>query len=393
MKILLLAPQPFYTERGTPIAVRFLISSLCREGHEVDVLTYHEGEDIAIPGMRLFRIKSPLGIKQIPIGFSLKKLLCDAWMLADTFRMMRGGNYHVVHAVEESVFIALLARIFWRFKLVYDMDSLMADQIAEKWPRLTRALPFMQWFEKFAIKHADLVLAVCPAIAQRAALSTASDKVHITPDIAMGTPLKAGTEIEDLSGLFADPRPIAIYVGNLEPYQGIDLLLSGLAELDAERRCNLVIIGGSSSSVESYRNKVEAAGLSSHVRLLGQRPLEMLSAYLSQADIVCSPRLKGVNTPMKVYAYMLSGRAMLATDILSHSQVLDGACALLVDPNPQSMAEGLASLIESRDLREQLGAAAAERAGTNYSEKAFDERLKNAYAQLHKPQQLEGVAA
>ena len=41
MKILLLAPQPFYAERGTPIAVLLAATALCRAGHEVDVLTFH----------------------------------------------------------------------------------------------------------------------------------------------------------------------------------------------------------------------------------------------------------------------------------------------------------------------------------------------------------------
>ena len=33
MKILLVAPQPFYRERGTPIAVRVLAEQLCAFGH------------------------------------------------------------------------------------------------------------------------------------------------------------------------------------------------------------------------------------------------------------------------------------------------------------------------------------------------------------------------
>ena len=46
MRILLMAPQPFYIERGTPIAVKLLARALCSAGHTVDLLTYHEGEDV-----------------------------------------------------------------------------------------------------------------------------------------------------------------------------------------------------------------------------------------------------------------------------------------------------------------------------------------------------------
>jgi glycosyltransferase involved in cell wall biosynthesis len=393
MKILFLAPQPFYTERGTPIAVRLAVASLCREGHRVDLLTYPEGEDIAIPGMRLFRAGRPPGVRRIPIGFSIKKLLCDLWLMFAAFGLLRRERYDVVHAVEESVFIALLARLFWRFKLVYDMDSLMADQIAEKWPKVTPLLPLLQWFEKQAVKRSDLVLAVCPLVAERARGSTDSQLVHLTPDVAFSPDASLEIAVENLREHCPQPGPIALYVGNLEPYQGIDLLLEAMAAMAPEQRSNLIIIGGSDAGIADYFAKAEAAGLAHWVRFLGQRPLDALPAYLEQADILCSPRLKGVNTPMKIYSYMLAGRAILATDIASHSQVLDASCAMLVAPHSAAMAEGWARLIASPQLRAELGEMAAERAGTLYCEQAFDQRLKQAYTVLRPPIELSGLAA
>jgi glycosyltransferase involved in cell wall biosynthesis len=385
MKILFLAPQPFYTERGTPIAVKLAVTALCRDGHQVDLLTYHQGQDIDIPGMRLFRAGKPPGVDQVPIGFSIKKLLCDAWLMFKAFRMLRGGDYDVVHAVEESVFIGLVARLFWRFKLVYDMDSLMADQIAEKWPRAGWLLPVLRWFEHQAMKRADLVLAVCPLIAERAAASATSGRVHLTPDVAFAPGVIDQHQVQDLRELCPQPGPISLYVGNLEAYQGIDLLLEAHAMIDASKRGNLLIIGGTEESIVAYQEKADYLGLRHHVRFLGQRPLDHLYFYLRQADILCSPRLKGVNTPMKIYSYMLAGRATLATDIPSHSQVLDSASALLVAPDAIEMSEGWAYLIASPELREELGNQAAAHAATHYSEKAFQERLRDAYAVINPP--------
>ena len=393
MKILFLAPQPFYTERGTPIAVRLAVSSLCRAGHRVDLLTYPEGEDIAIPGMRLFRAGRPPGVRTIPIGFSIKKLLCDLWLMFAAFRMLRGGHYDVVHAVEESVFIALLARPFWRFKLVYDMDSLMADQIAEKWPRIEPLLPLMRWFEHQAMQRSDLVLAVCPLIAERARRSQDAERVHLTPDVAFSPNTSEAPEVENLRSYSPQPGPMALYVGNLEPYQGIGLLLQAMAAMAPAQRCSLLVIGGTDASVQDYAAQAKATGLGDWVRFLGQRPLDALPAYLEQADILCSPRLKGVNTPMKIYSYMLAGRAILATDIASHSQVLDASCAMLTAPRPDAMAEGWLRLLASQQLRAELGTTAAHRAGTLYCEQAFDQRLKNAYEVLHSAVALSRLAA
>ncbi len=77
MKILLLAPHPFYQERGTPIAVDLLVKVLSDRGDQVDILTFHEGENREYPNVSVHRINPLLKIKGISPGFSLKKLYCD----------------------------------------------------------------------------------------------------------------------------------------------------------------------------------------------------------------------------------------------------------------------------------------------------------------------------
>jgi hypothetical protein len=43
-RILVVAPQPFFQERGTPIALRWVVESLSELGFGVDVLTFPIGE-------------------------------------------------------------------------------------------------------------------------------------------------------------------------------------------------------------------------------------------------------------------------------------------------------------------------------------------------------------
>ena len=74
MRILLLAPHPFFQLRGTPIAERALLQVLTAEGHEVDVLTFPEGEDLDLPNCRIHRVPAPAWARGVRPGFSLKKL-------------------------------------------------------------------------------------------------------------------------------------------------------------------------------------------------------------------------------------------------------------------------------------------------------------------------------
>jgi len=380
MRILFLAPQPFFTERGTPIAVRDAVAELCAAGHEVDLVVYHEGEDVAMPGLRLIRAGKPPFVSRVPIGFSAKKLVCDLWLAATAYRLLATRRYDLVHAVEEAVFLALAARPFGRFRLVYDMDSLMSDQIVEKWPKARLLHRVLGWFEGLAARRSDLVMPVCPAIAERIAAQAPATPLHLLPDVAPEP--SPGAAAEDLRAMLGLRRPLALYVGNLEAYQGIDLLLEGVAALPPPDRVDLVVVGGTDDAVAAYRERARALGVAGDVHFVGRRPLAALGAYLAQADILCSPRIKGVNTPMKLYAYMMSGRAILATDILSHTQVLDEGCAVLVPLTPAGIAGGIARLAANSGLRDRLGRTAADRARHDYSRAAFRRRLLTAYAGL-----------
>ena len=141
MKILLLAPHPFFQARGTPIAVRNVLEFLSERGHSVDVLTYAEGTDVQIPNCKVHRIVRVPGVRNIRPGFSIKKVFCDLLMGAACLRMMRRTRYDLVHAVEESAFIASLMRRLSGVPYIYDMDSSLAEQMVETYPSLGFCFP------------------------------------------------------------------------------------------------------------------------------------------------------------------------------------------------------------------------------------------------------------
>jgi len=383
MRILFLAPQPFFVERGTPIAVRFAVEALCRAGHEVDLVVLHGGEDIAMSGLTLHRVRRPPFVDEVPIGLSPAKLLCDLFLVATAFRLLARKRFDVIHAVEESVFPALIARVFRRFELIYDMDSLMGDQIVEKWPRLGSLRWLFTAIERWPMRRANLVMPVCAAIADRVRELAPDQVIQLLPDVA--TPVAAaspddGPVLDLRTVVDSATAPIALYVGNLEYYQGTDLLIDAFKQLPPDCDCRLVIVGGRPDHVEAARARAAPTG--GRVSLLGPAPLAHLPALLRQADILCSPRLKGVNTPMKVYAYMQAGRGMVATDILSHTQVLDRSNALLVPPEAAAFAGAVAALASNPALRERLGAAASRCAEEEYGLEAFERRLLAGYATL-----------
>src|SRR5438045_299224 len=88
-RVLVVAPQPFYEDRGTPIAVRQLLHALATLGVGCDVVTYPVGGDPQIDGVRLYRGANPFGYRSVAIGLSMRKLILDATLIPQIIRRLR----------------------------------------------------------------------------------------------------------------------------------------------------------------------------------------------------------------------------------------------------------------------------------------------------------------
>jgi glycosyltransferase involved in cell wall biosynthesis len=381
VKILVLAPHPFFQARGTPLAVRSVLEFLSARGHQVDVLTLHEGEDVAIPNCRIHRIPRLPGIRNVRAGFSLKKVACDAVMVVECLRMVRRTRYDLIHAVEEAAFIAAVASAVSGIPYIYDMDSSLAEQLVEAYPRLHALLPFLRYCESIAVRRSIGVLTVCAAL-EDVALAHAPDKPVGRVEDSTLLPPAAPPAVKDglLPEALRRTGPVAMYVGNLERYQGIDLLLQGFrVTLRRLPSASLVIVGGREDDIRRYHGMATGLGIQSRVHFLGPRPVHELAALLRQADVLVSPRLKGLNTPMKIYSYLDSGTAVLATRLRTHTQVLDDRTAYLVDPEPMALGAGLASLLSDGALRERLGARARAYVQEEFTPEAARRKLASFY--------------
>jgi glycosyltransferase involved in cell wall biosynthesis len=72
----------------------------------------------------------------------------------------------------------------------------------------------------------------------------------------------------------------------------------------------------------------------------------------------------------------------VATDLLTHTQVLDRDIALLVPPDGIAFASALSRLLQDPVLRRRLGSAAAERAAARYSRDEYVSRTREVCERL-----------
>jgi len=94
--------------------------------------------------------------------------------------------------------------------------------------------------------------------------------------------------------------------------------------------------------------------------------------------VLVSPRSRGKNTPLKIYQYLRSGTPIVATNLLTHTQVLDATVAELTDPTPDAFAAGILRVMGDGARGSALARAALDLANTRYTYEAYVQRTREA---------------
>ncbi|MGH8221481.1 MAG: glycosyltransferase, partial [Woeseiaceae bacterium] len=79
--MLVVAPQPFFSCRGTPFSVYYRTLVAAELGLNCDLLTYGQGTDVELPGCRIYRIPAMRWLGEVKVGPSPLKMLLDTLMV------------------------------------------------------------------------------------------------------------------------------------------------------------------------------------------------------------------------------------------------------------------------------------------------------------------------
>lgn len=384
-RVLLVSPQPFYQDRGTPIAVRQVLEGLSQVGYGVDLLTYPVGADIQVSGLRLLRVANPFGIKHVPVGLSVQKILLDIPLTFALQRQLSRGGYSCVHAVEEAAFPAVLLGGRYRVPVIYDMQSSLPEQLVTS--AGFRSLPMRllaNRLERWLLERADFVVSSAGLedrvhrIAPRARLR----EWHYPAVMVQA----AETDGDALRRRLAIPpdAPVVLYGGTFEAYQGLTELIQAIPLVRAKvPGATFVLVGaenGSGSAIRAQAAQLIDRGV---LRVIDRQPRHEISSYFSMADVLVSPRSHGGNLPLKVFDYLAAGRPIVATDIPTHRSVLNEQRAVLVPTHTDGIAAGIVSLLDDPERAARLAKAARAYAEERLGWSRFVGTLGDIYEEVH----------
>jgi glycosyltransferase involved in cell wall biosynthesis len=181
-------------------------------------------------------------------------------------------------------------------------------------------------------------------------------------------------------------KKILVYVGSLNPQDGVDYLLRSLKHLveDLKREDFYCLIIGSGDSLGDLRRLADQLGLSGYVELTGYIPDRELEASLAAADICVDPDpsspLNDVSTWIKVMEYMAYGKPIVSFDLKETRFSAQEAAVFVACNDEMAFARALAELMDDGELREKMGRFGRQRVEQELQWSVVGQNLLAAYA-------------
>jgi len=376
MKILMLAPEPFFQPRGTPISIYFRLKTLSDLNHKVDLITYHLGENQEFPGMDILRIPNILGIKKIKIGPSLTKIPLDFLLFVKAAWRVLTRKYDLIFSHEEAAFMGILLGKVFGIPHLYDMHSSLPQQLINfNFTRSKVLVELFKMMERSVLKNSRSILVICPDLQRIVAEQGYGYKSILLENFLdfSSSEISEKNTSPSRDELAPNGEKIVVYTGNFQTYQGVHLLLEAASAMKNDP-VKFVLVGDTPQGITRMKQKAEKLNITDKFHFIGQIPPQRVPIYISLADALVSPRISGTNTPLKIYSFLKSGKPVVATRLWTHTQVLNDDLSILVRPDAENLADGIRRALFSEEGKNK-GKAAKEFASKEYSYIKYREKL------------------
>lgn len=148
-RILMIAPTPFFADRGCHVRILGEAHALIALGNEVILCTYGLGRDV--DGIPIERSLAIPWYKKLSAGPSVHKFYIDFFLLLKVLSVCRRFQPDIIHAhLHEGIVIGKIVSTLFRIPLVADLQGSLTDELlAHRFiPHAQWLITFMRWIEK-----------------------------------------------------------------------------------------------------------------------------------------------------------------------------------------------------------------------------------------------------
>lgn len=364
MRVLMIAPTPFFAHRGCHVRIYEEIKALQNRGVKVALCTYHHGGNL--PDVEVFRIFNIPWYKKLGAGPSLHKFYVDPILLGKCLLTIDYFKPDLLHChLHEGALIGLICRWFKRVPVIFDMQGSLTDELfAHNFLGGDKVvLGIMKFAEKEIVRRVDWIFASSAKGARFSIEEFGIDenRISIIPDgvdVNMFKPVNDKLKFRESLGLPLDKK-IVVYLGVLSHYQGIDILLETIRIIKNQRKDIYFLIMGY-PNVNYYRSKAEKMGIEDIANFTGKIPYTIAPAWLGVGDVAVSPKISETEANGKILNYMAVGLPTVVFDNPVNRSLL-GELGIYADKDPQSLAQKIMITVDAGPSNVQLGTKLRER--------------------------------
>jgi len=385
-RILMIAPTPYFADRGCHVRIYEEARALIAQGCDVRIVTYHIGRDM--PGIPTERIPNVPWYQRLTAGPSWQKPLLDILLLFKAFSVARGFRPHLIHAhLHEGAFVAMLLKPLLCIPLVMDFQGSLTTECRDHgfFRRGTLLEKLFCFIESVINKSADAII-------------TSSTAGHRSLTDEWDVPAEKVTAVidgVDTQQFYPYPRqqarhrlgiavdvPVVVFLGVLNAYQGLDLLLEAIAILKQQGNKATFLIMGYPEDI--YREKAHHMGIDDSVIFTGRVDYAEAALLLSAGVLAVSPKLSLSEANGKLFNYLACGLPSVVFDTPVNREILGESGIYAEYGSAASLAEKISELLTDAARLTGLSAAARDRAIRLHAWSERAKQIVSVYQQVFK---------
>ena len=402
----------FHEPQAAQIHIYHTMRGLQRAGHKVSLLALQGRQVLCTPDLQVFksdeRAISHYGqlewsgtavFKGLESGIRrLQSELHFPYLaLFDSYRMAEAGSinlkgYDLIH--ERFNLLALggawaSKKLGVPFVLEVNADLLEQRRFKGIQERGLRRL-FAIWATRVCFRTAAQIICISPRLKEhlQAKWNIEASKLTTLPCAADVEAFKPDYNSETVrKSLGLTTEPVVIWVGGFYPWHDLSLLLESFTLILQRRPDARLVLVGDGETRSSIQDTVTKAGMRHAVIMTGKIAHSEVPEMLSIADVAVVPStpltagIGGTGTPLKLFEYMASGKAIVATALNEAADVIrHGHDGLLVEPGDvKKFVESTLKLIDDPKERRRLGQNAREQAVKQFSWEHYTRKLEEIY--------------
>jgi glycosyltransferase involved in cell wall biosynthesis len=364
MKILMIAPTPFFSDRGCHVRIYEEAKNLLSLGNGVTICTYNIGKDI--PGIDIRRIINIPWYTKTSAGPSIHKIYLDFLLLLKVIVVTYQTKPDIIHAhLNEGALIGKICGWLFGIPLVFDVQGeftseVRAHKFMNEYPSLYKVIyKLVSILEKLSYKAADAFLVNSNFMSSRLHknFGLRKESIFVVPDAAGVRNSSLSNEIESLRKKLNIPanKKIVVYLGLLTEYQGVGLLLRVIKSI-VEKRDDVHFLIMGYPDVEKYKKISEDWHISQHITFTGRVSYWEIYDYLALGTIAVSPKFldSGGEANIKLYNYIAAGLPTVVFDYIVNREILGNLGIYARPKDPISLGDCIIKLLDDDELRHDL---------------------------------------